>query len=156
MIISLDCMAYVIRALVLTAPAAAALSVIRPDIAMTDLGQGLNLLPLTPSTLREFGTNAEVFEVGEDGEFDDYTVGVAEKLEQIAKKGDAAFVGAEFHGGSGTQWAIVHSANHEPQVIKGLDAINQALRQLGAARVPPSDEFETVGLGRFRTTEDWI
>lgn len=148
-------MAYVIRALLLTTPAAAALAAIRPDMTVTNLGQGLNLLPLPPSRLKEFGTNAEVFEVGENGEFDDYTAGVAEILEQIAKEGDAAFVGAEFHGGSGTQWAIVHSANHKPQAIKGADAINQALRQLGVASVPPSDEFETIGLGRFRTTEDW-
>jgi hypothetical protein len=50
-------MAYLIRALLLTTPAVDALSAIRPNIAVTDLGQGLNLLPLTPSRLREFGSN---------------------------------------------------------------------------------------------------
>lgn len=150
-------MAYVILALLLPAPAAAALSVYRPGIALTDLGQGLQLLPLTESRLHEFGSAATVFEVGEDGEFSGYTIGVAELLGQLARHGDAAFVGAEFFGGLGTQWAVVHLVNQRiPQIFQGADAINQALRQLGVTAAAQADEFDTVGLGRFRSTEEWL
>src|SRR3989440_7835863 len=35
-------------------------------------------------------------------------------------------------------------------------AFNQALRQLGVPRGAAFDEFEAVGLGRHRHTEDWL
>ena len=96
-------MAYVIRALIVNALALDALSSLGHDIPVTDLGQGLSLVPVTKSRLKEFGSKERIFAVGEDGEFDDYTIGIAKTLGRISRQGAAAFIGPEFHGGSGTQ-----------------------------------------------------
>jgi hypothetical protein len=62
-----------------------------------------------------------------------------------------ARLGAEFFGGQGghdcTLWV-----DGSPET--GLD-INAVLARFGVAAAPPQDAFDTVGLGRFRTTEGW-
>lgn len=63
---------------------------------------------------------------------------------------------AEFWGGSGEQAHVLFKdgvAQGLPVVAK--DAINQALRILGILPGRHQDEFDAVGLGRFRDTQDW-
>ena len=65
----------------------------------------------------------------------------------------------EYHGGHGGQGAAVFQ-NGEltfgPQWDE-LGPINHALMLLGVQIEPPAiDEFDTVGLCRHRTTEDWL
>jgi hypothetical protein len=42
------------------------------------------------------------------------------------------------------------------EVPLAVGAINRAFRHLGVARGSEIDEFEAVGIGRFRSNEDWI
>jgi hypothetical protein len=79
------------------------------------------------------------------------------------------YVEAEFFGGEGHQAALVW--DHGMRVLEVIEpepeagapapplregAINQALRRLGVSVATGEvDEFDTVGLGRFRSTEEW-
>jgi hypothetical protein len=77
-------------------------------------------------------------------------------LRAASRSSFLAYVGAEYFGGMGTQWgvgleagAVVFGPVREPGVI------NQVLRRLGVRPHAGSDEFDTVGLGRFRHTDRW-
>jgi hypothetical protein len=151
--------AYVIRALLLKPKAAAAFSLMHPALGVIELSQHLIMAPVLVADLPKFGSCHPANQLGEDGEFDGYTVGLAATLDRVCQSGDdAAVIGAEFHGGCGTQWAVVHpggGADARPLQLAGLGAINEALRALGVV-VESGDEFETLGLGRFRSTEEWL
>ncbi|WP_313919033.1 hypothetical protein [Tahibacter sp.] len=65
----------------------------------------------------------------------------------------------EYFGGMGTQGAAVFRDGDVvfgPQAAE-LGPINNALAVLGVRTVPPAvDEFETVGLHRHRSTDEWF
>jgi hypothetical protein len=76
---------------------------------------------------------------------------------KLSQHGLVAYLEAEFWGGQGMQAHALFRAG----VALGLpvvaeDAINQALRQFGVQPGPHHDEFEAVGLGRHRDTDDWV
>lgn len=82
--------------------------------------------------------------------------GISAIAEAIAKAGRVVYVEAEFFGGDGTQacatWDPTLQAS-QPLVDAG--AINTALHFLGVQVGDHRDEFEALGLGRQRATEDW-
>ncbi|PVC84266.1 hypothetical protein DBP20_17910 [Streptomyces sp. CS131] len=73
---------------------------------------------------------------------------------------------AEHFGGAGRQRAAVWAVGSltldpldEPtkqDLSRAVSPVSQALRRLGAQRGVGYDEFESVGLNRHRTNEDWI
>jgi hypothetical protein len=80
----------------------------------------------------------------------------------------AAYIEAEFWGGSGMQASTVIQQN---KILFGpvisIDAINSALRvmdvdddpstpTLGVLGLPFKDLFDVVGLGRHRSVDDWL
>ena len=68
-----------------------------------------------------------------------------------------AYVAAQFFGGTGAQAATLYRhGREERQFETGYGAINEALAALGITAEPPKDAFDTLGLGRFRHTEDWL
>jgi hypothetical protein len=65
----------------------------------------------------------------------------------------------EYFGGIGAQGAVVmlHGRPIYGPRSAELGPINEALTLLGVEVQPPAcDEFDTVGLGRYRSTEDWL
>ena len=101
------------------------------------LGQGLWLIPLPEVELKD----SEI------------------RRMSLECKGDpVAYVGAEFFGGAGTQWGVVFEDGSEVlRPDNGYGAINQILRHMGVVVTSGSgDEFDSVRLGRFRRTEDWL
>jgi hypothetical protein len=92
--------------------------------------------------------------------------GFGSTLAACSANGPVAYVEAEFFGGTGTQSAQVwdagnvvlgplHLAEGEPSPADG-SPISQALQRLGAAKGNHVDEFDAVGLGRHRETQDWL
>jgi hypothetical protein len=74
----------------------------------------------------------------------------------IAKGGRVAYVEAEFFGGDGIQACVTWDATFEAsQPIVDAGAINIALRFLGVRVGDHQDEFDALGLGNHRATEDW-
>ena len=99
--------------------------------------------------------------------------------EELSRNGPVAYCHLEFHGGIGFQAAVawvdgqiecgpVFTANHPAervsdayQVVEGRDgirdmAINVVLRYLDVIAGDSVDEFQALGLGQHRWTEDWI
>jgi len=81
---------------------------------------------------------------------------IALVVESMAKSGKVAYVEAEFFGGTGTQACVTRDVTG--QVSKPVvddNAINAALKFLGVRIEDHHDEFDALGLGRCRATEDW-
>jgi hypothetical protein len=75
----------------------------------------------------------------------------------LSQSGKVVYVEAEYFGGTGTQANCLFENGvliNEPTVHD--NAINEALRFLGVEIAGAIDEFATVGLNRFRSTERWV
>jgi hypothetical protein len=68
----------------------------------------------------------------------------------------SAIIETDYAGGIGDQAAAVYQGACEvmPPKTARIGPINEALRTLGVAARPPLDEFDTIGLGRYRNFED--
>jgi hypothetical protein len=80
----------------------------------------------------------------------------AMNVAETCEKGPLVYVEARFYAGVGTQASVGWcdgALRHGPVVAP--DAINRALRFLGVQPQDGKDEFDTVGLGRRRSTDDW-
>ena len=81
---------------------------------------------------------------------------IAELAAPLAKRGEIVYVEAEFFGGVGTQACVTWDASATPSVpLVAPDAINKALRFLGVVIGGHDDEFDALGLGSHRSTEEW-
>lgn len=125
------------------------------------LGQHLSLLAMTDA-LFDAATSAGALCL--DG-FWKAPAGFRQVLAACSAHGPVAYVEAEYFGGVGAQCAQVwdggtvvlgplNLADKEPFPVDG-SPISQALRRLGAAKGEHADEFDAVGLGRHRDTDDW-
>ncbi|MEE6259166.1 hypothetical protein V1633_11790 [Plantactinospora sonchi] len=77
-----------------------------------------------------------------------------------------SYVEADYFGGTGSQQAVLWAdgrlalgplsvAEGQPVPAAG-SPISQVLRRLGVDRAGHHDEFAAVGLGRHRSTRDWL
>jgi hypothetical protein len=83
--------------------------------------------------------------------------GIATMGEAIARAGRVAYVEAEFFGGVGTQACVTWDASRIPsQPLVDVHAINTALRFLGVVIGDHHDEFDALGLGNCRGTDEWL
>ncbi len=82
----------------------------------------------------------------------------------LSRLAAVAYVETEYFGGMGTQAAATYIAGvptvagrhtNETGVETDSLAINEALAAIGVRRKGQMDEFDTIGLGRYRHTEDW-
>lgn len=64
-----------------------------------------------------------------------------------------AVVHTDYSAGVGGQWGAVCLAG---AAIRSVSTVNAALRMLGIVAVAGSDEFDTVGLGRHRSTPEYL
>lgn len=75
---------------------------------------------------------------------------------ELSQHGLVAYLEAEFWGGQGVQaHALFRAGVAVGSPVVAEHAINQALRQFGVQPGSHHDEFEAVGLGRHRDTDDW-
>jgi hypothetical protein len=79
-------------------------------------------------------------------------------MKAIAPERLFAIIETDYFGGLGDQAAAVYRGDSEVMVpMSGASGpINEALRVLGVRRAVGMDEFDTVGLGRFRDFDDLI
>src|SRR5262249_32403914 len=129
------------------------------------LRHGLWLLPLTSAFYAELRDQhpAEqpppVEQLGEVSVASDLAELTRRLSQQEPEQEPVAYVEAHFFGGAGGQSAIVWQQGQVRLALsqEGIGAINQALRYLGVRASSPGvfDEFDMVGLGRWRSTERW-
>lgn len=128
------------------------------------------IIPITTSLRDALGDEAPGY-LG----FDQLTGPVAALGEAASTRAWVMYCHLEFFGGLGFQAAMIwlhgsitlgplFTANHpseqltpEYQLVaeRSEMAINVALRHLGIVATFPSDEFDEIGLGRHRWTDDW-
>jgi hypothetical protein len=133
------------------------------EAQLVSLGQNLALLPMT-STLIEAVANPDP--APRTGGFQKMPAGLGQTLAAWSAHAPMAYVEAEFFGGTGEQhaqaWdngAVVlgplHLGENEPSPPAGTP-ISWVLRRLGVTKGNHHDEFDAIGLGRCRTTGDWL
>jgi hypothetical protein len=135
-----------------------------PHVYVVLLNLGWAIIPLTYAGCRELG-RARVPGVRDAGVAGhDARRPLTAWLKEMSRDDVVAYVEAEMHGamvGGGGQAATVWRDGQivfGPLQSSGQGAINQALQFMGVPADPAvggGDEFDTVGLGRHRNTEQW-
>lgn len=116
----------------------------------TDLPSGMAIIPLgEPQIAMLAGDDSRERIAG----FGDLSSGLERRLAALAARGAFAYIETEYWGGTGGQGAAVFSPGIAPVHFTEptqANPINSALRSLGVRALPGVDEFDTLGLGRFR------
>jgi hypothetical protein len=129
------------------------ISLTSQNIGFANIEQGFVLIPVNKSFQQEFGI--ETFGVIEQRNLS--LAGITSFGTLASKIGKVAYIEAEFFGGEGMQGAVMfdHGIIFSG-TLKSKSAINMALKFLGVSKLSYGDEFEAIGLGKYRKTEDWI
>lgn len=87
-------------------------------------------------------------------DFERLIIGVDQFARCISHHGLVAYVEATFIGGRGGHATMLweYGERYGPPG----NSINTILRQLGVIRSPGLDEFDTIELGKYRITKQWI
>jgi hypothetical protein len=142
---------------------------------------GVKLVPLSADKLVFVPITNQIYDqvagVADGGEpvlgFYALTSGLAEWIRSLSHGGVVAYVHMEFFGGTGFHAAVAWrdgavcwgplftqsvegEAEDHYEVVPDDLAINQVLRWFGVARGDAVDEFAAAGLGRYRSTEEWV
>jgi hypothetical protein len=153
-------MAYVLEAVIATA---ALLRGLPGDPVIVSLGQGLSLVPVTP----DYAASVADPEAPELAPFLEFPRGFEVALARCSLAGPIAYVEVELFGGDGPSTAQVWEAGavvfgpihvSEDELVNPPEGspASQALRRLGVDAGSHHDEFDAVGLGRHRFTEQWL
>lgn len=123
-----------------------------PGAVIVSLGQGKGMIPIGDDFQELHEIPFLPLTDGGSEEIPPAIKSIAEKFKE-----PIAYIEAEFFGGDGTQASAVWK---EHALFFGLfvnsDAINRALLILGVTKGSHFDEFEALGLGRNRDTNDWV
>jgi hypothetical protein len=108
-------------------------------------------------------------DVGAYPELSGLTTQLATWAAEQSRRVALAYIETEYWAGSGIQVAIVWEngavalgplntsrEDAAPSPPSATWAINQAARALGVTRGEKSDEFDTLGLGKYRSNNDWL
>jgi len=82
--------------------------------------------------------------------------GVHRWLLDASKDRLIGYIEAEYWAGIGAQHAWGWRNGQQVYPVGAHADVNGLLALLGVVRNPPDDEWDTVGLGRHRHTEDWL
>ncbi len=91
-----------------------------------------------------------------DGVVENIPIGLVKFCETLSNNCKAAYIEAEFFGGTGLQaQLLLLEGKIISPVVTSQEAINEALRFLGVTTGKYRDEFEAAGLGWHRFTDGW-
>lgn len=128
----------------------------REHAVVVPLSHGLAMIPLTDRLCAELEQRYGREEDGAVSSIPGMVQAAGRWLREASGSVFLAIIAAEYHGGDGTQWAVgMERGSIALGPMESGDAINQALRRLGVRAHPGADEFDTVGLGRHRSTARW-
>jgi len=135
-----------------------------PSAVICQLEQGLALIPITngvEADLGRFDPDSIQDVVPHSGEL---ARGVAKIASQLSMHAPVLYIATYIHGGTGGQDAIIWR-NGQVALSIGDDEeamsawpdspISRALRHVGVAAQSGQDEFDAIGLGRFRSNQSW-
>lgn len=124
---------------------------------VVELSQGFFLLPMLEEFYDALPTAPVTFAWESEFHFRFLDSKVVALLMEASKEDAVVYVETEYFGGAGDQGAVVA---REGKIVFGPaggdGSINAALGLIGAKKEAASDEFAAIGLGRFRSNNDWI
>ena len=124
---------------------------------VVELSQGLFLLPVIEELYDALPSTRDALTWEGEFHFRFLDSKVVALLKEASKESAVAYVETEYFGGDGDQGAIVA---RDGTIVFGPAAgdgsINAALRLIGATKEAAYDEFDAIGLSRFRNNEDWV
>jgi hypothetical protein len=123
------------------------------SLASVILVDDLRLIPLEDNDLDALGVEFSHVIPG----FAYLSPELSEFCADVSKKGPLVYLETDYFGGVGTQAAVAFAQGlvWHPTPVSGEGAINIALQTLGVGVSPGLDEFDSVGLSRYRSTSDW-
>ena len=124
------------------------------SLRSVSLEQGFSLFPLTDKLL-------DNLRIPRSKGLDDFNKLPTELTDLLAKLSvicPLLYFETEYFGGDGNQLAIVFENG---KMIFGpaqdvVGPINEGLRLLGVEKKANSDEFDSIGLGENRSTDEWL
>lgn len=121
------------------------------------LGGALSMVPLSEALVGELERATIAVGVRELDTFEFLSAGVEAWAQALSVDTAIAYVETEYFGGEGFERAGVWSEGRLALgPLDGAGSINTALRALGVQPAPGIEEFELVGLGRYRSLEEWL
>ena len=133
---------------------------------LIQLPQGVRMIPMVGELLQELeikylgGTNIVFPDRQQFPEslfhptFERLLSSVDQFARHLSHHGLITYVEATFTGGYGGHATMLWE--HGKRIEPPGDDINMILKRLGVVCCPGIDEFDTVGLGRFRSTSRWF
>ena len=129
------------------------------ELVHEQMDYGLTLIHIPSERERELKTKLEVNGMLAVGDVDisgdefepiprDSALAKLASIVSVEKPALFSLVVAEYFGGIGEQAACVNQGNELVEI--GGNKINDALRYLGVVKVADKDEFDVLGLARFR------
>lgn len=118
---------------------------------LIELLQGCGMIFMINALLEDV---EELLEVSDDTcfpELEDFTEGVRELMERYSFRTRLAYIETDYFGGAGTQSGVLYE-NGKISVgpRSGEGTINFLLKELGVWHYPDKDEFDMLGLGKYR------
>lgn len=146
-------MAYEIQALIGKAGAFSRAST--ASITVVPLPHGMELIPIGNEVQERLGI--PFLPLTDEGH-DSMPVVLDKLCKEFSANSKVAYIEAEFFGGDGTQ---AYALYEDGKLIEGPAtdpwSINKALKALGVeSNVHDTDEFDFVGLGKHRSTNQWL
>ena len=145
-------MAYTLQAIVADAAALAHGTIEKKHIVARP--QQKAMLPLTESLREKYNIPFLPFD---DSEIKDPVKVVEALVRSLVLTGRVTYIEAMSFGGAGYQASVVLESGHSVGAgVVSQDAGNIALKAIGEQKFENFDEFDALGLGEHRDTDDWI
>lgn len=148
-------MAYVLRAIIAPKHVLSEPLPWLADSRVIELPQGMAMIPLSRMLREQYGPAERPWLYEKHGETW-LPQALVPVLEELSRHGPVAYVESEYHGGDGEQCSIVWRDGERGDAEHGSYAVNSALVRIGVTREGEMDCFDTLGLGRHRSVEDWL
>ncbi|HEU4559602.1 MAG TPA: hypothetical protein VFS20_17250 [Longimicrobium sp.] len=148
-------MSYVLRAIIAPEHVLSRPLAWLADSRVIALPQGMAMIPLSRALREQYGPSERPWLYEKHGETW-LPQALVPVLEELSRHGTVAYVESEYHGGDGEQCSIVWRDGERIDAEHGSYAVNSALGRLGVEREEGRDLFDTLGLGRQRSVEDWL
>lgn len=154
-----------IQALIAPEEIFAGAKLILPSAVVCPLSQGLVLLPITDEVEMEFVASGLASSDPSPPLAKEMVPGVAALGARLSIHGSVVYAATFIFGGTGSQDALTW---HGGELVLSLSddedsmsawpnsPISRALRHIGVKAATGEDEFDAIGLGRYRSNEAWV
>jgi hypothetical protein len=133
-------------------------------LVVCPLSQGFALVPVTQEVEAQLAASPIAASDQRPALQEELALGIAALAAELSLVSPVVYAATYLHGGTGGQDAVVwkdgqlalHLSDDENNMSQWPDSpISRALRYIGVKTAEGEDEFDALGLGRYRSNEDW-